>query len=503
MRYTRHTTQHGGRTTPTPSQSLSRSPRERHEAEADRAAEKATGAREAGAAQGLSSLSSQGGGTGAGVTPGGGGRPLSPAERASFEPSFGRDFSGVRVHADAEAAQAADDASANAFTVGNHIVFGAGRFKPETPQGRQLLAHELAHTVQQQGAAASGDGVMQRQPKEEKKGIGSAPPSDDFKVAEGVAPEDEHFLFDKDSANLSPGATESLLAKIATYTAPVTVEIHGYASGEGDPAYNSNLSAHRAVALKSLIASKLPPGSKVVLYARGETGKFGALENNRRAGLKITQGSDASPAINETTLDNEAWKLTLPPLGAPPSGSSIFGNKYKLTPPLLTPPFSTQTPTPNLFPTSTVKPLPGLGGPLAGPQAQVQPFLNIPPALGQGVIDWSAVGEPFRSRGLSLSGRDGDSVLQTWTGTYRFLLNLGFSPKIAASISDIGTAKAYDNLLSREHPTALDKMNAEWDMYLKVQHPDALNIPPIPIITPTTLNWLGKKLFKKDINFNF
>jgi hypothetical protein len=68
-----------------------------------------------------------------------------------FENALGQDFSAVRIHTDAEAARSADAVNALAYTVGNHVVFGAGQFAPHTPRGAHLLAHELAHTVQQRG----------------------------------------------------------------------------------------------------------------------------------------------------------------------------------------------------------------------------------------------------------------------------------------------------------------------------------------------------------------
>ncbi len=83
------------------------------------------------------------------------GRPLDPESRAFFEPRFGQDFSGVRVHADAGAADSAHAVRARAYTVGQHMVFGPGQYAPHTPDGRRLLAHELTHTVQQQGGAAA------------------------------------------------------------------------------------------------------------------------------------------------------------------------------------------------------------------------------------------------------------------------------------------------------------------------------------------------------------
>ena len=78
-----------------------------------------------------------------------GGQLLPASERAFFEPRFGRDFGAVRVHTDAGAADLARALSARAFTVGHDVVFGAGQYAPNTVPGRLLLAHELAHTVQQ------------------------------------------------------------------------------------------------------------------------------------------------------------------------------------------------------------------------------------------------------------------------------------------------------------------------------------------------------------------
>jgi hypothetical protein len=88
------------------------------------------------------------------------GRPLDADTRADMETRFGQDFSGVRVHTDDGAARSAEGVRALAYTVGNHIVFGAGRFAPASPQGRRLLAHELTHVVQQSGGAGP---VVQRQ----------------------------------------------------------------------------------------------------------------------------------------------------------------------------------------------------------------------------------------------------------------------------------------------------------------------------------------------------
>ena len=79
------------------------------------------------------------------------GQPLDPAMRAFMEPRFGHDFGQVRVHTDAWAAESARAVNALAYTVGRDIVFEAQRYAPRTRAGRELLAHELAHVVQQSG----------------------------------------------------------------------------------------------------------------------------------------------------------------------------------------------------------------------------------------------------------------------------------------------------------------------------------------------------------------
>jgi hypothetical protein len=77
------------------------------------------------------------------------GQPLEPVDLAFFEPRFGRNFSHVRVHVDARAADSARSVGARAYTVGKHIVFGTAQYRPRSHTGRSLLAHELAHTIQQ------------------------------------------------------------------------------------------------------------------------------------------------------------------------------------------------------------------------------------------------------------------------------------------------------------------------------------------------------------------
>ena len=84
-----------------------------------------------------------------------GGEPLEPATRESMQASFGQDFGHVRVHTGELAERSARAVAARAYTVGSHVVFGAGQYAPGTPAGERLLAHELAHVIQQGASAAS------------------------------------------------------------------------------------------------------------------------------------------------------------------------------------------------------------------------------------------------------------------------------------------------------------------------------------------------------------
>ena len=131
-------------------------PGDRYEREADRAADQILGM-PASEAQPLGGAPSRGPAT-SGPAGGalGSGRPLSDSERAFFEPRFGADFRGVRLHSGTRADEVARDLGARAFTVGPDVAFAKGEYAPQSAAGRRLMAHELAHVVQQGAAARTG-----------------------------------------------------------------------------------------------------------------------------------------------------------------------------------------------------------------------------------------------------------------------------------------------------------------------------------------------------------
>jgi hypothetical protein len=108
------------------------------------------------------------------------GRPLEPGVRNKMESALGHDFGDVQVHSDGQAASSARSVQAQAYTVGNHVVFGEGRYQPETSEGQRTLAHELTHVVQQRQGPVDGTPAA--------GGVRVSDPSDRFeREAESVA----------------------------------------------------------------------------------------------------------------------------------------------------------------------------------------------------------------------------------------------------------------------------------------------------------------------------
>jgi len=83
---------------------------------------------------------------------------LDSGARAEMESAFGENFGDVRIHTDSQTEKAADEIGARAFTRGRDVYFGRGEYKPSTRAGKELLAHELTHVVQQQGNTARDQG---------------------------------------------------------------------------------------------------------------------------------------------------------------------------------------------------------------------------------------------------------------------------------------------------------------------------------------------------------
>jgi outer membrane protein OmpA-like peptidoglycan-associated protein len=182
------------------------------------------------------------------------GRPLDATARQFMEPRFGHDFSNVRIHTGSQAAESARAVNALAYTVGHNVVFGSGHYAPATQAGRKLLAHELAHTVQQEGKATA---ELSR--KCGPAGYGPTPKDCNLtKVSAADQPKGQRFLFNVNCDDFAPGEQAKLEALLdpKTLKSNDTIEIIGMASFDGDASFNEALSCGRAAATVKLITQK-------------------------------------------------------------------------------------------------------------------------------------------------------------------------------------------------------------------------------------------------------
>ncbi|WP_417067314.1 DUF4157 domain-containing protein [Niveibacterium terrae] len=122
------------------------------------------------------------------------GQALPAQTREQMQAHFHHDFSQVRIHADDQAAASAHAVSARAYTVGNHIVFNPARYTPQSHAGQGLLAHELAHVIQQRSGSAAVR--LQREREEPAPEVAVAAPA-----AQPAPREDYVFIMGRDAPN--------------------------------------------------------------------------------------------------------------------------------------------------------------------------------------------------------------------------------------------------------------------------------------------------------------
>lgn len=247
------------------------------------------------------------------------GQPLDAATRSFMEPRFGMDFGGVRVHTDAKASESARAVNALAYTVGCEIAFGSRQYAPSTPSGQRLLAHELAHVIQQGGGAPktvsigspaarssetpghiegshASTGQLQKRSNHDAlqrsscpkppTHIGDTPVPEDLECEEtNETVRGQLFFFCEDSDVLTDESEARLTNLVPALQQLPKLDIHGYASPEGpkgrEQAYNLALSCYRARSVAAFLASKGVLNSRVQVFKHGGTIEFGKKERNR------------------------------------------------------------------------------------------------------------------------------------------------------------------------------------------------------------------------------
>lgn len=230
------------------------------------------------------------------------GTELPAATRGFFESRLGHDFSGVRIHNDAAAAASAHDVNALAYTVGDHVVFGAGEYRPETARGAQLLAHELAHTVQQRGLQTYSAGVPMAAGPEDARLEREA---DDFAraVASGVPA--------RVPVSAPAGAVQVSRAARTWTPIPAGSALLAYATAQEVyvPEQGETLTAPAPIAFRMKDPLTIPAAKGPHLKDYEAQAKAGALEANiaMSGGVALKQGRAPTYELRSDWLQKVGW----------------------------------------------------------------------------------------------------------------------------------------------------------------------------------------------------
>ena len=231
------------------------------------------------------------------------GQPLDASARSQMEALFNEDFSGVRIHTDAGAAESAQAVEARAYTSGEDVVFGANQYRPNTAEGKELIAHELAHTVQHRDAghsstAGAGTSISRAPLTGAKEPITLFPqiPAPVVTRIGNMLVATVYFgqkFFLLDPRNFE--AVEKLGDEFKFLLNP-SLAVNGYASSEGSEAYNKKLSENRRETVVAILKSKMTgsptftgKGHGASDLAEKETGKKGPeLESQQALNRRVT-----------------------------------------------------------------------------------------------------------------------------------------------------------------------------------------------------------------------
>ncbi len=252
------------------------------------------------------------------------GRPLDDQTRQRMESAFSTDFSSVRIFDDSQAHRSARELGARAYTLGQNVVFGANAYAPATGEGRRLLAHELAHTIQQEpsNSTAGATQMSTAEASQMSTPTGTTSPNSPIEaeadraamaVASGrrptvqlrqVAPlvaracdadvtatvddcvgidgediadvttaREELILFNPGCDDLRPGPDEpaKVVAAAQSIGPDDQIELHGFASEEGSAEFNANLSCARALAVQQMLVGLGFSAQNMTTFAHGAT----------------------------------------------------------------------------------------------------------------------------------------------------------------------------------------------------------------------------------------
>lgn len=291
-----------------------------------------------------------------------GGRALPGSVRDFFEPRFGYDFSNVRVHTDPNATEAARSVNARAFTLGRDITFRSREYQPNTAEGRRLLAHELTHVIQQGGGSqlnrqaatqpeegflqphsvqsASNPLLIARQPAVttlQRQANTSQPASNlDCPTAPNQPPSGETDIqFPVNSSFIGEKGRQEI-AKVAKAWKDAgssdEIGVQGFASVDGTPDFNWQLSCDRAKAVETELVRKGVAPDKIARTAHGPSDAAPTAQGNRHAVIRTAPAGQLSactppdPALFDVEEDGPR-AFDVKKVGLDSSGSPVLNTR--------------------------------------------------------------------------------------------------------------------------------------------------------------------------------
>jgi len=240
------------------------------------------------------------------------GSPLDAETRGFFEPRYGRDLGDVRVHTGGDSIQTAENISAAAFTLGNHIGFAQGAYDPVSSSGKRLLAHELAHVAQQKEPSDTGiSRTIYRAPTEPPKVPPVAPPARVVYIDANVI----------DQINRGNTAAANALKKMLADGVEVRITQQAYNEMVVNPEIPRTATANRLV-LEELGIKVGPPTSQSVrvdVYEKNIT--------TMKSGDPVVAEGDIEVIAETKAANGEVWTFDKVVRSNPANVQKTFGVK--------------------------------------------------------------------------------------------------------------------------------------------------------------------------------
>jgi len=423
------------------------------------------------------------------------GESLDSQTRDFFEPRFHHDFSRVRVHTDGEAAASARAISASAYTVSQHMVFDSGKYQPHTRQGRELMAHELTHTIQQDQAATAGGQLALGDPADESEREAGRVAS--VAVNEGpVAIRAQRPLSVQRQPNSAAAPNVDLAELVSPFLAGAigSVSIDGFETGKADiSGPNQAALSKTAKTMQTLLRQY--PGSTVRVI--GYTDAVGQESDNQTLGqarADSVQGALVGMGIPAEILNTEsrgaAELLVNTKKGEPrnrrvevrfrPSstfkGASAPAPAMGRTPDLSQPRANISGDFRTQFPESSPPAGNGVGLPeerKGGGGPRPQPLRELPRQKDIcDRIDWSSINAAYTSHGGTAGDRG--AVCQKFQELVRKYKGMGLPEDYAAKAANSELSSGAGSTQSHDAPNALDRSNEDW----KAAHPNTPTVGP-------------------------